>query len=249
MVSLLWPSTIKLSSDKSLRVLDGDLSKGLMSPDAVIFSEAGDSGPASFNFSITRAQRRDLANEDACQHMRRRSYGLCRWLASDRRYGLMGPIRSGGRTAVISAGGTPRATPSSSLSPSWLSSLGFSRGSSGCRDLAGVAIPLPIGDRRLSVVVAGPKFRIGSRTFDIAATLKKFVERHRPSQNERTAAKRRNMPAPKTVGVQNSKPGSIRERPARHPSGSTKICARPLERFPFFHTSNTLQRSRAASVL
>ncbi len=48
------------------------------------------------------------------------------------------------------------------------------------RDLAGVAIPLPIGDRRLSVVVAGPEFRIGNKTSDIAATLKKFVERHRP---------------------------------------------------------------------
>jgi hypothetical protein len=44
------------------------------------------------------------------------------------------------------------------------------------RDLAGVAIPLPIGDRRLSAVVAGPEFRIGSRT----ATLKKFADRHRP---------------------------------------------------------------------
>jgi len=48
------------------------------------------------------------------------------------------------------------------------------------RDLAGVSIPLPIGDRRLSVVVAGPEFRIGSRTFDVAATLKKFADRHRP---------------------------------------------------------------------
>ena len=31
------------------------------------------------------------------------------------------------------------------------------------RDLAGAAIPLPIGDRRLSVVVAGPEFRIGPK--------------------------------------------------------------------------------------
>jgi DNA-binding IclR family transcriptional regulator len=50
------------------------------------------------------------------------------------------------------------------------------------RDLAGVAIPLPIGDRRLSVVVAGPEFRIGSRTFDVAATLKKFADRHRQAR-------------------------------------------------------------------
>ena len=48
------------------------------------------------------------------------------------------------------------------------------------RDLTGVAIPLPIGDRRLSVVVAGPEFRIGNKIAEIAATLKKFVERHRP---------------------------------------------------------------------
>jgi hypothetical protein len=66
MVSLLWPSAIKPSSDKPLRVLDGDLSKGLMSADAVIFAEAGGSSPASFNFSITRAQPRDLAHEDVC---------------------------------------------------------------------------------------------------------------------------------------------------------------------------------------
>ncbi|ABE37843.1 IclR family transcriptional regulator [Rhodopseudomonas palustris] len=47
------------------------------------------------------------------------------------------------------------------------------------RDLAGVAVPLPIGERRLSVVVAGPEFRIGDRTAEIAATLKQFVERFR----------------------------------------------------------------------
>jgi DNA-binding IclR family transcriptional regulator len=48
------------------------------------------------------------------------------------------------------------------------------------RDLAGIAMPLPIGDRRLSVVVAGPEFRIGARTAEIAATLKRSVERHLP---------------------------------------------------------------------
>ena len=48
------------------------------------------------------------------------------------------------------------------------------------RDLAGVAMPLPVGDRRLSVVVAGPEFRIGDKTDKIAAILKRLVERHRP---------------------------------------------------------------------
>lgn len=47
------------------------------------------------------------------------------------------------------------------------------------RDLAGVAIPLPIGERRLSVVVAGPEFRIGGKTPAIAETIKAFVARHR----------------------------------------------------------------------
>ncbi|NEV02101.1 IclR family transcriptional regulator [Bradyrhizobium uaiense] len=51
------------------------------------------------------------------------------------------------------------------------------------RDLAGAAIPLPIGDRRLSIMVAGPEFRIRSRIGDVAATLKKFVERHRPNSD------------------------------------------------------------------
>jgi hypothetical protein len=48
MVSLLWPSAIKPSSDKPLRALDSDLSKGLASPDAVISSEAGGFTLASF---------------------------------------------------------------------------------------------------------------------------------------------------------------------------------------------------------
>lgn len=48
------------------------------------------------------------------------------------------------------------------------------------RDLAGVAIPLPVGDRRLSLVVAGPEFRIGSKTTEVAATLKRFTEQLRP---------------------------------------------------------------------
>lgn len=48
------------------------------------------------------------------------------------------------------------------------------------RDLAGAAIPLPIGDRRLSVVVAGPEFRIGSKVPDVAALIARTVERLRP---------------------------------------------------------------------
>ena len=47
------------------------------------------------------------------------------------------------------------------------------------RDLAGVAVPLPIGERRLSVVVAGPEYRIGDKTAAIAVTLQQFVERFR----------------------------------------------------------------------
>jgi IclR family transcriptional regulator, acetate operon repressor len=31
------------------------------------------------------------------------------------------------------------------------------------RDLAGVALPLPIGDRRLSVMLADPEFRVASK--------------------------------------------------------------------------------------
>ncbi|MBI5265069.1 MAG: IclR family transcriptional regulator [Bradyrhizobium sp.] len=49
------------------------------------------------------------------------------------------------------------------------------------RDLAGVAMPLPIGNRRLSVVVAGPEFRIGTRIPEIAALIAKLIERHRPN--------------------------------------------------------------------
>jgi DNA-binding IclR family transcriptional regulator len=48
------------------------------------------------------------------------------------------------------------------------------------RDLAGAAIPLPIGDRRLSVVVAGPEFRIGPKVPDVAALIARTVERLRP---------------------------------------------------------------------
>lgn len=48
------------------------------------------------------------------------------------------------------------------------------------RDLAGIAIPVALGDRRLSVVVAGPEFRIAPRSAEIAALLTQCLERHRP---------------------------------------------------------------------
>jgi IclR family transcriptional regulator, acetate operon repressor len=50
------------------------------------------------------------------------------------------------------------------------------------RDLAGAAIPLPIGDRRLSVVVAGPEFRIGPKIPEVASLIARTVERHRPTK-------------------------------------------------------------------
>jgi IclR family acetate operon transcriptional repressor len=46
------------------------------------------------------------------------------------------------------------------------------------RDLAGVAMPLPIGDRRLSVVVAGPEFRMSSKMADVAAIMTKAIQRN-----------------------------------------------------------------------
>jgi IclR family transcriptional regulator, acetate operon repressor len=48
------------------------------------------------------------------------------------------------------------------------------------RDLAGAAIPLPVGDRRLSVVVAGPEFRIGPKVGEVAALIARTVDRLRP---------------------------------------------------------------------
>jgi IclR family acetate operon transcriptional repressor len=49
------------------------------------------------------------------------------------------------------------------------------------RDLAGVARPLPIGDRRLSVVVAGPEFRMRSKMDDVAGIMNKSIKRHSPN--------------------------------------------------------------------
>jgi IclR family transcriptional regulator, acetate operon repressor len=50
------------------------------------------------------------------------------------------------------------------------------------RDLAGIAIPLASGDRRLSVVVAGPEFRVKPRTDEIAALLARTILRHDPEK-------------------------------------------------------------------
>jgi IclR family transcriptional regulator, acetate operon repressor len=52
------------------------------------------------------------------------------------------------------------------------------------RDLAGVAIPLPVGDRRLSVVVAGPEFRFGPKIPEVAALLTRLTQRHRGEKND-----------------------------------------------------------------
>ena len=42
-------------------------------------------------------------------------------------------------------------------------------------DLAGVALPLPVGERRLSVVIAGPMFRMQDRMAEIAEILRRAV--------------------------------------------------------------------------
>ncbi len=47
------------------------------------------------------------------------------------------------------------------------------------QDLGGGAMPLPVGDRRLSVVVAGPEFRVRPKMDDIAAIMKSAIQRHR----------------------------------------------------------------------
>jgi IclR family transcriptional regulator, acetate operon repressor len=54
------------------------------------------------------------------------------------------------------------------------------------RDLGGGAMPLPIGDRRLSIVVAGPEFRVRPKMDDVVATMKKAILRHHPSPAQLT---------------------------------------------------------------
>lgn len=56
------------------------------------------------------------------------------------------------------------------------------------RDLAGFAVPLPIGNRRLSVVVAGPEFRLRAKTVQIADLLKASVERFRARAEDRNGS-------------------------------------------------------------
>jgi IclR family acetate operon transcriptional repressor len=53
------------------------------------------------------------------------------------------------------------------------------------KDLAGVALPLPLGDRRLSVVVAGPMFRLEARMGDIATLIGETIARLRAGNRER----------------------------------------------------------------
>lgn len=48
-------------------------------------------------------------------------------------------------------------------------------------DLAGVALPLPLPHRRLSIVVAGPVSRCLARRAEIAALVRAACERHRPA--------------------------------------------------------------------
>jgi DNA-binding IclR family transcriptional regulator len=48
-------------------------------------------------------------------------------------------------------------------------------------DLAGVGLPLPIAGRRLSLVVAGPMFRMERRIAEIAAAMKRAIERNAPA--------------------------------------------------------------------
>ncbi|MGF3022178.1 IclR family transcriptional regulator [Methylobacterium aquaticum] len=66
-------------------------------------------------------------------------------------------------------------------------------------DLAGVALPLPLGDRRLSIVVAGPTSRCLTRRPETAALLKAALARHgiaSPAAEAREArASRRRGPA------------------------------------------------------
>jgi IclR family transcriptional regulator, acetate operon repressor len=48
-------------------------------------------------------------------------------------------------------------------------------------DLAGVALPLPVGDRRLAVVVAGPMFRMLDRLALVAEIIRRAIKRHAAS--------------------------------------------------------------------
>ncbi|MGO4714642.1 IclR family transcriptional regulator [Bradyrhizobium sp. 2TAF24] len=56
------------------------------------------------------------------------------------------------------------------------------------RDLAGVALPLPVGDRRLSAVIAGPEYRMRPRMEEMAAIIAKLIQRHRPNAAQHQVA-------------------------------------------------------------
>jgi IclR family acetate operon transcriptional repressor len=52
------------------------------------------------------------------------------------------------------------------------------------RDLGGGAMPLPIGDRRLSIVLAGPEFRVRPKMDEVIDTMKKLIQRHHPNPEQ-----------------------------------------------------------------
>lgn len=52
------------------------------------------------------------------------------------------------------------------------------------QDLLGIAQPLPIGGRRLSVVVAGPEFRMGTKMPEVAAIMTSSIKRHCPEPEQ-----------------------------------------------------------------
>ena len=54
-------------------------------------------------------------------------------------------------------------------------------------DLTGVAVPLPLGERRLSLVVAGPEFRMIGRLPEIAATIRRTLLRYAEALRPPTA--------------------------------------------------------------
>ncbi len=53
------------------------------------------------------------------------------------------------------------------------------------KDLAGVALPLPLGDRRLSAVLAGPIFRLEPKMAEIAKMIADAAARLRGGAGDR----------------------------------------------------------------
>lgn len=71
------------------------------------------------------------------------------------------------------------------------------------RDLVGVACPLPLAERRLSIVIAGPQFRCEARIAEFADILKQGIERLRKElgllptgETDRDLAKGERLPDP-----------------------------------------------------